>query len=502
MLNNGSILQQRYKIVKILGHGGMGAVYLAEDERLPTKWAIKEMKKQGLSEAERAEAVELFGSEARLLSELRHRNLPRIVDFFDENGQLYLVMDYVEGHTLEDRVKRDGPLPVNFALELCLQISDVLDYLHTRPNPVIFRDFKPANVMLTPHDEVKLIDFGIARVFKKDANTDTKALGTPGYAAPEQYGKGQSGPRTDLFAFGATMHHALSGRDPTEEPFQFPPLTDYRQDLPPELVSLIDSCLSLRADGRPDSAFAVKRILEQLLGRTGSAALVSRPSTTHLGAEPTQPPPLSNPTGPVVSSPLTPTPTGAVATAAPTGVALPNVSFSPKALSVKELSHGDKATLRLRVKSDQSVSLVPNSPHIKVYPDKIGPGTTTVTVAVDSAQLDSGSHFSGAIEVNDIDELALPVEAHISSPKASTGTLVGMFTLCLLTLIPLFNYATTIIAGIVVFSTPKAKRSSLKIPWRLTLLFTFVWTGVFVTFAFGLSQVDWQAVSNYLNSLW
>ena len=499
MLNNGTILQQRYKIVKILGHGGMGAVYLSEDQRLPTKWAIKEMKKAGLSEEEREEAAELFHSEARLLSELRHRNLPRIVDFFDQDGQLYLVMDYVEGETLEDRIHRDGPLEVNPALELYFQISDVLDYLHSRPSPVVFRDFKPANVMLTPHDEIKLIDFGIARVFKKDASADTKALGTPGYAAPEQYGKGQSGPRTDLFAFVATIHHALTGRDPTEEPFQFPPLTDYRGDLPPEFVALLDSCLSLRADGRPESAFAVKRVLEELLGRTGSSALAARPTTTRLGAhQPTAPmAPLTTP-----ASPTVPTTSGApLAATTATAPDRPTVTFSPKSLSVKELTHGEKATLRLRIRSDQAVSLVPNSPHIQVFPDKVGPGSTTATVTLSSADLAQGSIFNGAIEVNDIDDLAVPIEARIGEPKASALASVSMLSLCVLTLVPLLNYATTVVAAIIMFSTPKAKRSNLKIPWRLTLLFTLAWSAFFLAVGFGLSQVDWTSITQWTRSL-
>lgn len=501
MLNNGTILQERYKIVKILGHGGMGAVYLAEDQRLPTKWAIKEMKKEGLSEEERAEAVELFQSEARLLSDLRHRNLPRIVDFFEQDTQLYLVMDYVEGQTLESRLAATGPLSVNFALELCLQIADVLDYLHTRDNPIVFRDFKPGNVMLTPNDEVKLVDFGIARVFKKGASTDTKALGTPGYAAPEQYGKGQSGPRTDLYAFGATIHHVLTGRDPTDEPFQFPPLRDFRQDLPAEFVSMLESCLQLKAEQRPDSAFAVKRVLEQLLGSTGSTALTAgRPTTTRLDQTDAAPTPALAHTQSMASAVGTmPIASSAVGSASPAAT-LPKVTFSPKTLTIKELAQGETATLRIRIKADQAITLVPNSPHIKIFPEQIGPGNTTATVTVDSKELSLGSLFSGAIEVNDIDELALPVEARIAAPKASTGTLAGMITLAILTLIPLLNFATTVIAGIVMFSTPKSQRSSLKIPWRLTLLFTFCWSGFFLAVAFGLSQLDWSGLNAYFGN--
>lgn len=505
MLNNGTILQQRYKIVKILGQGGMGAVYLAQDQRLPTQWAMKEMKKEGLSEAERAEAVELFQTEARLLSELRHRNLPRIVDFFEQEGQLYLVMDYVEGETLEARLRRTGPIPVNFALELSLQIADVFDYLHTRENPVVFRDFKPGNVMLTPNDEVKLIDFGIARVFKKDASADTKALGTPGYAAPEQYGKGQSGPRTDLYAFGATIHHVLTGRDPTDEPFNFPPITEFRQDLPPEFVQVLEACLALRPAERPDSAFAVKRVMEQLLGQTVSSALTAgRPTTTRLA--PSEVESIAASSGlvsaPSVTTAMNATPPAAVVAASvsvaapPVTGPRPVVSFSPKELAVRELAHGEKATLRVRVKSDQAVSLVPNSSQIQVFPDRVGPGSATVTVTIDSGQSAPGSLFSGALEVNDLDDLALPVEARVVAPKASAGALVGMITLCLLTLVPLLNFVTTVIAGIVIFSTPKPKRSSLRIPWRLTLLFTLGWSCFFLAVAFGLSQLDWAALQH------
>jgi serine/threonine protein kinase len=502
MLNNGTILQQRYKIVKILGHGGMGAVYLAEDQRLPTKWAIKEMKKEGLSEEEMAEAAELFQTEARLLSDMRHRNLPRIVDFFEQDQQLYLVMDFVEGQTLEQRMAESGPLSVPFALELCLQITDVLDFLHTRKNPVVFRDFKPGNVMLTPNDEVKLIDFGIARVFKKDASADTKALGTPGYAAPEQYGRGQSGPRTDLFAFGATIHHALTGRDPTDEPFHFPPLSDFRKDLPPEFSAMLESCLSLKPDGRPESAFAIKRLLEQLLGKAGSAALTAgRATTTQLdagavtaasvGTQPMMAPvahtqPISSTAATSPTAPMSPQIGNPALDTVP-----PKVQFSPKTLTVKELGSGEKATLRLKIKTDKAIQLAGNSPHLQIFPAQVGPGSTTCTITVDSTNLDLGSVFKGAIEVVDFDDLEVPVEARVSAPKASLGRVLGMYALCLLSLVPLLNFASTTIAGVIIFSTPKNRRPSLKLPWRLNLLFTFCWTGAMVAVGMGLSMVDW-----------
>lgn len=513
MLNNGTVLQQRYKIVKILGHGGMGAVYLGEDQRLPTKWAIKEMKKEGLSEEEKAEAAELFQTEARLLSELRHRNLPRIVDFFEQNEQLYLVMDFVEGQTLEQRMRDGGPIPVKFALEMSLQIADVLDYLHSREEPIVFRDFKPGNVMLTPHDEVKLIDFGIARVFKKEASTDTKALGTPGYAAPEQYGKGQSGPRTDIYAFGATLHHALTGRDPTGAPFQFAPITEFRQDLPPEFVSLLESCVQLKAADRPESAFAVKRVLEQLLGHANSSSLGGgRATTTHLGAGGVTtaiatPPQASSPAevAPSIPTPVSAT-TPIAAPVAETGSAVsaplvrsdspvPQVIFSPKSLQSRELGHGDKATYRLKVKCDRAITLEANSPALTIFPDQLPAGTTTCTISLDSSKLEAGSRFEGAVEVADHDDLQVPVTATIQAPKASLMRSVSMVTLCGLTLIPLLNFVTTAVAAIIMLSTPKPRRQSLKLAWRLTLFFSLAWTIFFGVVIFGASQVDWSHVT-------
>ncbi len=452
----------------------MGAVYLAEDQRLPTRWAIKEMKRDGLSAEDLEHASELFRTEARLLSELRHRNLPRIVDFFETGGKLYLVMDFIEGETLETRVERDGPISLPFATDLCLQISDVLDYLHTRPSPVIFRDFKPANVMLTPQNEVKLVDFGIARIFRQDQATDTRALGTPGYAAPEQYGQGQSGPRTDLYAFGATLHYALSGRDPTAEPFVFPPLVEFRQDLPTELISLLETCLSLQAAGRPESAFAVKRELERLAGVTGSSALAGRPTTTQLGS--------------------TAAPPDALATAAAPPSSGHSVTFMPNTLLFKDLSVGRKAHARIRVKTAKAITLKSNSPQLLIEPLQLSPGTSTVTISLDSQGLDPRSVYRGAVEVEEVEETDLPVEAHLSTPKASTALMFSAVALAAMTLIPLFNFISTMILLVVVLSTPKPQRSSLRIPWRISAFLTLCWTGFLVAVAFGLTRVDWHGL--------
>lgn len=497
MLKGQTLLEGRYKIVKILGQGGMGAVYLAEDQRLPTKWAIKEMKRDGLTEAELTEAAELFRTEARLLSDLRHRNLPRIVDFFQQNVQLYLVMDFIEGETLEARLERDGPLSLSAALDLCLQISDVLDYLHTRKEPVVFRDFKPGNVMLTPQNEVKLVDFGIARIFRQDQSTDTKALGTPGYAAPEQYGKGQSGPRTDLYAFGATMHHALTGRDPTEEPFVFPPLTDFRQDLPAEFVALLESCISLQPNSRPESAFAIKRELEQMLGYTGSSALAAgRPTTTRLGAVEAQAPIGTVPMG---TMPITAPGTLGLAPAAsaPT-VSSPSVSFVPNSLVFKGLAVGHTATARLRVKTSHDISLVCNSPQLQVDPKTLGPGTHTITVTLDTKGLEPKAVYRGAVEVTEAEDADLPVEANMLAPRATTGVVLSAYTLALCTLIPFLNYLCTVVLAVVCLSTAKPQRGSLKIPWRLSFFFSLSWTCLFTAIGFGMANMDWSTFTSKL----
>ncbi|MCA9781905.1 MAG: serine/threonine protein kinase, partial [Candidatus Eremiobacteraeota bacterium] len=161
--------------------------------------------------------------EAQLLAQLDHANLPKVIDSFSERNRHYLVMEYVPGKTLEKRLaEAGGALPEREVYGYAVQLCDVLDYLHRQQPPIIFRDLKPANIMLKPDGRVKLIDFGIARHFKPGQSNDTQAMGTPGYAAPEQYGKGQSDARTDIYALGATLHHAITGRDPGQEPFNFP----------------------------------------------------------------------------------------------------------------------------------------------------------------------------------------------------------------------------------------------------------------------------------------
>lgn len=221
------LLKGRYHLLGRVGQGGMGMVYRAEDTHLGNRIvAIKEMSAHGLSQAELAEVTQGFQREALLLAQLNHPNLPHIYEQFSEGDRWYLVMDYIEGETLEVCLARapGGRLSVQETLQLGIQLATVLSYLHTRQPPIVFRDLKPANTMLTPDGRLYLIDFGIARLFKPGQSKDTTPFGSSGYAAPEQYGRAQTTPQADIFGLGATLHQLLSGTDPSQTPFVFAPL--------------------------------------------------------------------------------------------------------------------------------------------------------------------------------------------------------------------------------------------------------------------------------------
>jgi serine/threonine protein kinase len=217
----GSLLSGRYRIVQLMGKGGFGAVYKALDERFQGQRvvAIKELSDSQVSPGEKAQALQDFRREADLLVPLSHPNLPNVSDFFEESGKAYLVMEFIEGETLEKKQdEAGGPLPEVLVMGWALQLCNVLHYLHTRPHPIIFRDMKPSNVMVTRDREIKLIDFGIARFFKATVTKDTSLLGSQGYAPLEQYGRGQSDARSDIYALGATLYDLLTKETPVDSP--------------------------------------------------------------------------------------------------------------------------------------------------------------------------------------------------------------------------------------------------------------------------------------------
>ncbi len=260
-------LNRRYRIIKQVGKGGFGAVYMAADLPFGNRLvAIKEMSQSGLSQQDLVEATNAFTREAMMLASLSHPNLPRIYEQFTEMGRWYLVMDFIEGETLEEYANKTprGYLPLDETLDIGIQLCTVLDYLHIRFPPIIFRDLKPTNVMRTPNGHLYLIDFGIARHFKPGQTADTIALGSPGYAAREQYSKAQTQttPRSDIYSLGATLHQLLTGDDPSLMPFQFAPL--HRQPVPAALETLIMQMVELNAKDRPSSMSYVKQEMQRI----------------------------------------------------------------------------------------------------------------------------------------------------------------------------------------------------------------------------------------------
>ncbi|MGH7812381.1 MAG: serine/threonine protein kinase [Candidatus Binataceae bacterium] len=243
MIEQGTIVGSRYRVVRPLGGGGMKLVYLAEDLRLAARpCALAEMVDSFTSPETQKQAVTAFMREADMLAQLSNEHIPRVFDRFSEENHHYLVMEYIEGVTLEQRLKEaGGKLGEHETIDVALQVLDTLDYLHHLEPPVIYRDLKPSNVMIVPSGLAKLIDFGIARLFQPMRNATM--IGTQGYAPPEQY-RGQVEFRSDLYALGATMHHALSGRDPAlEPPFSFPPMRSACPGVTPALADLIDQAL-------------------------------------------------------------------------------------------------------------------------------------------------------------------------------------------------------------------------------------------------------------------
>lgn len=210
---------RRYVITRIVKRGGQGAVYEGIDQDGQV-YAIKEMLDRFADPNERAEAVERFNAEAELLQRLRHPRIPRVYSHFTDEGRHYLTMDFIRGEDLEQILEREGRIDEQRVLRWADEICDVLGYLHGKG--FIYRDMKPSNVMIEPSGDVKLIDFGIAKLFKPTERGTQ--IGTPGYAPPEQY-QGLATPQSDVYALAATLHHLLTGRDPTQEmPFSFPPV--------------------------------------------------------------------------------------------------------------------------------------------------------------------------------------------------------------------------------------------------------------------------------------
>jgi outer membrane protein assembly factor BamB/tRNA A-37 threonylcarbamoyl transferase component Bud32 len=273
-LQPGTTLQDRYLILGVIGAGGMSSVYKGRDLHFPNVQklaAIKEMKSTVADDTMYAMIVNNFEREADLLATLSHPAIPRIFDYFTHKNNLYLVMEFIDGADL-DAVLRDNEdflsqeQIISWAIELC----DVLSYLHNhKPEPVVFRDMKPSNVMIDHHGHIRLIDFGIARIFQPGQKGTM--IGTEGYSPPEQY-RGEASPAGDIYALGATLHHLLTKRDPRlEPPFSFAerPIQESNPQVSKEFATIIDASLSYDPNNRFPSADAMKNALLTMVKETG-----------------------------------------------------------------------------------------------------------------------------------------------------------------------------------------------------------------------------------------
>jgi hypothetical protein len=254
-------------------------------------WALKELRPQTQDRTERAMARDLFAQEARLLRDLEHVNIPQIADFFEEDGRACLVMEFIWGESLEKRLEAaNAPLLENDVLKWAIQLCDALHYLHSRQPPIIFRDMKPSNVMVSNTGLVKLIDFGIARTYKRGKKRDTVAMGSENYAAPEQWGEGQTDARSDVYALGATMYHLLANMAPTPAflPSEPLPLGNYNGALSPKTVALIEKAMDRERSARFQSAVDMRGALLGALSvpYVPPAVPVAAPTAAHVEPRP------------------------------------------------------------------------------------------------------------------------------------------------------------------------------------------------------------------------
>ncbi|MCA9797294.1 MAG: serine/threonine protein kinase, partial [Candidatus Eremiobacteraeota bacterium] len=275
-----TIIASRYEVIRLIGQGGMSNLYLCRDRKYNNAIVvIKEMTASYSDPNEQQMAVNLFHREAKLLASLNHRHIPKVFDYFQFQGKYYLSMEFVDGDDLGKQLsERPGPMGEREVAELGSQMATVLYYLHVHKPPIVFRDVKPSNIMMTK-DGVKLIDFGIARHFDVSKKGDTMRIGSPGYAPPEQY-SGQTDPRSDIYALGVTLHHALTGRDPTttQTPFILPPPRDLNPKISQRMADIITRATRLDPSDRYQNMLEMKRDLKTVLtGQTGGTRVVAGP---------------------------------------------------------------------------------------------------------------------------------------------------------------------------------------------------------------------------------
>ena len=263
----GTILKGRYQIIELIKRGGMGAVFKARDINSGRIMALKELLDPDPNPVERENNLKMFQEEARILATLSHPNIPRVTAYFHDNNRHYLVMDFIDGENLEEKLNKalqqNKMMPQNQVLSWGMQVCKVFDYLHNyRPTPIIFRDLKPANIMVTRQEEVKLIDFGIARTYKVGKSKDTFIFGTINYASPEHRGSTQTDHRSDIYTLGATLYHLLTGFPPV--PFYTPPAGNLIKKNPCISFQVENVIIKAMAQDKKDRYQSAREMLQAL----------------------------------------------------------------------------------------------------------------------------------------------------------------------------------------------------------------------------------------------
>ena len=282
-----TLLLERYIVVRRVGGGGMGSVYQARDKRLADRLcAVKEMIEMFADENQRLKAVEDFKREAEVLASLEHPSIPTVYDYFIESGRYYLVMKWIGGGDLAEQMRRRGGTVDEVSVtRWAVQICDVLHYIHSQRPPIIYRDLKPANLMIDDKNtRVMLVDFGIARIVRPTEKGVT-AIGTMGYAPPELFA-GKVEPRSDIYSLGATMFHMLTGADPQDNPlliFDFgknPRPAEINPAISPEMERILMRAVAYKPEDRHGSALELMRVLEEHQSRLQAESLAGRPRSS------------------------------------------------------------------------------------------------------------------------------------------------------------------------------------------------------------------------------
>ena len=255
----GKTLEGRYKFVDIIGKGGMSVVYKVFDTKLEKNWAIKQVEKNS------TELDKQLEMEAEILKKVDHPALPRIVDVFENNKNILILMDFIDGISLDKKLEAEKFIDESEVILYAKTLCDALAYLHNQsPNPIIYRDLKPSNIMITKSGKLKLIDFGIAREYKEDSTKDTLILGTEAYAAPEQIANHRTDKRTDIYSLGATIYHLATGKSKLEVPYGFIAARLINSSVSEGLEKIIDKCVKENPNERYQKVEEVLYDLENI----------------------------------------------------------------------------------------------------------------------------------------------------------------------------------------------------------------------------------------------